>query len=89
MQFEDIIPDICRKAEISFKSTAAGKQPIGMNTPLDSIYMAGISHKNAPISIRERLTLQEESCKHFLSVLQNSDSIQEAVILSTCNRTEL
>ncbi len=49
----------------------------------------GLSHKTAPIEIREKLTFPESRQEEALARLTSSDEIAEAAILSTCNRTEL
>jgi glutamyl-tRNA reductase len=50
---------------------------------------AGLSHKTAPIEIREKLSISESDLPKALHLLTSKDSISEAVILSTCNRTEI
>jgi glutamyl-tRNA reductase len=49
----------------------------------------GISHKTAPLPLREKLALPEGRAAAVLRELTTQDSIQEAVAISTCNRTEL
>jgi glutamyl-tRNA reductase len=49
----------------------------------------GISHKTAPVALRERLALPEGRAVRVLSELVVSEEVLEAVALSTCNRTEL
>jgi len=49
----------------------------------------GVSHKTAPVALRERLALPEGRATAVLSELSAHESIQEAVVISTCNRTEL
>jgi glutamyl-tRNA reductase len=49
----------------------------------------GISHKTAPLVLRERLALPEGRASAVLAELCGHDAIQEAVAVSTCNRTEL
>lgn len=51
--------------------------------------MVGLSHKTAPIEIRERLTFPPHRQEDALSRLTAGDEVSEAVILSTCNRTEI
>jgi glutamyl-tRNA reductase len=45
----------------------------------------GVSHKTAPVELRERLALTEGSSTDFVRSL----AVDEAVVISTCNRTEL
>ncbi|MCL1891164.1 MAG: glutamyl-tRNA reductase [Coriobacteriia bacterium] len=51
--------------------------------------VVGLSHKTAPIEIREKLTFPESIQADALSLLVSKDEVAEAVILSTCNRTEI
>jgi glutamyl-tRNA reductase len=49
----------------------------------------GISHKTAPVEVRERLALPEARVAEFLREVRGSGAVREGVALSTCNRTEL
>jgi glutamyl-tRNA reductase len=49
----------------------------------------GISHKTAPLELRERMALTEGRAVGMLAELVERDEILEAVAISTCNRTEL
>jgi glutamyl-tRNA reductase len=49
----------------------------------------GVSHKTAPLDLRERLSLTEGSAVGALRELTASEGIHEAAAISTCNRTEL
>src|SRR3989338_7457806 len=51
--------------------------------------IVGISHKTAPVEIRERFFLSINQRAHLLSVLKNDPSVAGAIILSTCNRVEI
>ena len=46
--------------------------------------LAGVSHHRAPIELRERVALDLDACRALASGLGG-----EAVVLSTCNRTEI
>ena len=48
-----------------------------------------LSHVDAPIEIRELLTFNESETKGFLVHLRDLFGISEAILLSTCNRTEI
>jgi glutamyl-tRNA reductase len=48
----------------------------------------GVSHKTAPVAVRERLAFSDTEARRFLEGLVREDA-QEAVVISTCNRTEL
>ena len=49
----------------------------------------GINHNTAPLTIREQLAIPGVELKSALLDLRHTSKIEEAVILSTCNRTEL
>ena len=49
----------------------------------------GASHKTAPLAVRERIALTEGGAGPLLRELTEHPAIDEAVVLSTCNRTEL
>ena len=51
--------------------------------------MIGCSHRNAPISVRERLAFNPEQTRDALDAIRRKFPTTEAVLLSTCNRTEL
>ncbi len=49
----------------------------------------GASHKTAPLALRERIALTEGGAEPLLRELTEHSAIDEAVVVSTCNRTEL
>jgi glutamyl-tRNA reductase len=49
----------------------------------------GISYKTAPVELRERVALLEGRAAGVLRELVSTDQVDEAVVLSTCNRTEI
>jgi len=51
--------------------------------------LVGLSHKTAPIEIREKLTFPAHRQADALDELTCGSEVAEAVILSTCNRTEV
>src|SRR5208283_2628314 len=53
-----------------------------------NLLVVGISHKKAPLELRERFALNERIIPEVLRRLQSEPEIEEAVILSTCNRVE-
>lgn len=54
-----------------------------------SILAFGINHKTAPVDIRERVAFEPGQICHALKDLVAQPAINEAAIISTCNRTEL
>ncbi len=53
------------------------------------IILVGVSHKTAPIEIREQLAIAEESTAEALAAMVDRQTITEGLIVSTCNRIEL
>jgi len=49
----------------------------------------GVSHRTAPLDLRERLALPEGRAVGVLGELVSSEQVHEAAAISTCNRTEL
>ena len=49
----------------------------------------GISHKSAALHLREHFSYEESKCAQLLLQLRDVCSIEEALLLSTCNRTEI
>lgn len=49
----------------------------------------GLNHRTAPVEIRERFNFNADRVASIIRRLRNYDNIPEAVLLSTCNRTEL
>jgi len=52
------------------------------------IGLFGLNHKSAPIDIREKFVFCEEDIKRFVPLLK-AKGIHGAVVVSTCNRTEI
>jgi glutamyl-tRNA reductase len=53
------------------------------------LLIAGVSHKTAPVEVRERLAFAEAALPAALHGLVSREGIQEAMVLSTCNRVEI
>jgi glutamyl-tRNA reductase len=53
------------------------------------IVVVGLSHKTAPIGVRERLAMRRDNLPEVLQRLLAQQGIGEAVVLSTCNRVEV
>jgi glutamyl-tRNA reductase len=56
---------------------------------MSELLALGVSHKTAPLDLRERLSLTEGRAVGALGELTSAEGIHEAAALSTCNRTEL
>lgn len=53
------------------------------------ILALGLNHKTAPVEIRERITFGPDIIAGALRSLGEHPAVEESVILSTCNRTEI
>jgi glutamyl-tRNA reductase len=49
----------------------------------------GLNHRTAPVALREKVAFTEERLVAALRALRQERGVAEAVILSTCNRTEV
>ena len=56
---------------------------------MSELLALGISHKTAPVALRERLAFTEQEASEFAKTLTASAEVREAVVISTCNRTEV
>lgn len=54
-----------------------------------NLLACGINHKTAPIMLREKVAFSQHSLVESLRDLVDRHAVQEAAILSTCNRTEI
>ena len=49
----------------------------------------GLNHKTAPVEVREKFSIPKERVRGGLIALSDYETVQEAVVLSTCNRSEI
>ena len=54
-----------------------------------SLLALGLNHHTAPVDIRERAAIGDERLSDALLALKEVDAVNEAAIVSTCNRTEI
>ena len=54
-----------------------------------NIVVVGLSHKTAPVEVREKLSIPEPQIENAIADLVSYPHIAEAAILSTCNRLEI
>lgn len=57
--------------------------------PIMTFYMLGINHNSAAIEVRERVAFAPDQVVEALGEVCRAILVDEAVIVSTCNRTEL
>ena len=51
--------------------------------------LVGLSHKTAPVEVRERMAFSSDALRAALTSLVGRQEVNEALILSTCNRVEV
>ncbi len=54
-----------------------------------TLALVGLNHHHAPVSLREPLAVPPEAFVRELRRMQDASGVDEAVLLSTCNRTEI
>jgi len=54
-----------------------------------SLFCLGVNHKTAPVEVRERLAFPEKAVPQHLAEICALSPVDEAVVLSTCNRVEI
>lgn len=53
------------------------------------IVVVGLSHKTAPVKIREKFSFNQQELESGLEDLFNRENIEECIVVSTCNRVEV
>lgn len=53
------------------------------------LFVFGVNHRTAPVEIREKLAVTADNLTQTLASLTADNAVDEAMILSTCNRTEI
>ena len=56
---------------------------------MSELLALGISHKTAPVALRERVAFTEQQATEFAEQATATPEVREAVVISTCNRTEV
>lgn len=54
-----------------------------------SVLVVGISHNSAPVSLLERVALDESGVPKLIEEVAGCDHVSEATVISTCNRVEI
>ena len=54
-----------------------------------ALFAAGVSHRNAPVALREQLAVDDDKLRELLRDALAAGVVREAVMLSTCNRVEV
>ncbi len=64
------------------------RPPTAHLTPMPLIAL-GLNHQTAPLAFRERVAIDAGQLPAALAALRAVDGVEEAALLSTCNRTEV
>src|SRR5205085_2149968 len=56
---------------------------------MSELVALGVSHKTAPVALRERLAFTDSQAREFAQRATATPEVREAVVISTCNRTEV
>ena len=54
-----------------------------------SVVVVGLNHRTVPLEVLERMTVNGARLPKALYDLRTRPNLSEAVVLSTCNRTEI
>ncbi|MDC0501043.1 glutamyl-tRNA reductase [Burkholderiales bacterium] len=54
-----------------------------------NFFSIGLNHETSPLEMRESVAIGSDTLEHALNDLLKTESVEDAVILSTCNRTEI
>ena len=54
-----------------------------------ALFVSGLSHRNAPVELRELLAVDEDKLRELLRDISAAGVVREVIILSTCNRVEV
>jgi glutamyl-tRNA reductase len=53
------------------------------------LFVVGLSHRSAPVELRERVDFSREGLERALLAIEQAGLTRDAVVLSTCNRSEI
>ncbi len=86
----DIEPDPLALSCLVLKHNITDNFLLGPHWPDQMpLFTLGINHNTAPVEIRERMSFNPQQVPDALAELHALPEVEEAVLLSTCNRTEL
>ena len=55
----------------------------------ERLVVLGLNHRTAPVEIREKFSIPQAKIVLELERLEAAEGLSEAVVLSTCNRSEI
>ena len=74
------------KLSDTYPRSEAGRSKTSADTHL---VVVGLNYHSCPLTIREKFVIPDSCVAHALRALSNLPHVKEAVLLSTCNRTEV
>src|ERR1700693_1699227 len=92
---KEILPHRGYNQKRSFERASAPPWPGAhrgppLNSPISMpLFVLGINHNSAPLEVREKLAFPSERQGEALERLAGQPGVAEAVLVSTCNRTEV
>jgi glutamyl-tRNA reductase len=66
-----------------------GDLVFGISGDAMHLFLIGVSHRTAPVDLRERLDFSSQDVGAAVEALSATSSAAESVVLSTCNRSEI
>lgn len=78
-----------RDAEQLFMTSMLKQNTLFTQSSRAMLFTLGVNHKSAPVGIRERIVFAPDRMDEALTGLKRNTPVDEAAILSTCNRTEI
>ena len=76
-------------ASMSISAFNTAHQTQGNSDLLNPISLSGINYRNSSLELREKFAVSESSLPFVLKKIIGADALEEAVLLSTCNRVEI
>src|SRR3954470_21427715 len=76
----------------SYSGASSGISTVERHDRSDQVmklFVAGVSHKTAPVEVREQLAVTPSHLVDAAEVLKLFGHLDEVVLLSTCNRVEI
>jgi len=78
---------IWRNRAVKWRPSTASS--LSQATEQMTLWVLGLNHQTAPVELRERAAFGGDALPRAMESLRQSPQLAEAVLLSTCNRTEL
>src|SRR5690606_34213726 len=78
-----------RGRPVLFRDHLGGSYPTADAAEAMKLLVTGVSHKTTPVEVRECLAVPDADLPAAVKQLASSPGVNEALILSTCNRVEI